>query len=224
MRPLYYLLGLLFVVAAIRMETKKATAQTNGQAARATASTCNMAQLNEQIRQNPRNVNALITRAACNLNSPGQRKPPLQNVLAAIPDLESALQIDPRNYYAHHNYAQTAYLLGFDDYAISEYTQAIALNSSGGRSYLGRGWSYFNVCELAKASADFAQAAHYDPSLRAEAASPQLMAQHQSECSRSPAPAQSLRNCPKAMIFAFNLNARYVLQSEWQKRHPGCPL
>ncbi|MGO8817802.1 MAG: tetratricopeptide repeat protein [Terriglobia bacterium] len=197
----------------------------SAQPARPSASACNMAELSEEIRQNPRNVNALVTRGACDLMpSPGLRKPPLRNVEAAIPDLETALRLDPQNYYAHHNYAQAAYLLGFDDFAIAEFTKAITLNPKGARSFLGRGWAYSNLCQLNEMATDFAQAVRLDPNLRYEVASPGQIEQHRRECSRPPAPAQAPRNCPKANIFAFSLNARFVLQSEWQKRHPGCPL
>lgn len=196
------------------------------QAARASANTCNMAQLDMEIRQNPRNVNALITRAACNLNSSpgGNRKPPLHNVESAVADLEAALKLDPQNYYAHHNYAQAAYLLGFDDYAAAEYTKAISLNPRGGRSYLGRGWAYSNVCQMNDAAADFAQAVRLDPNLRSEVESPQQIAQRRAECSRQAPTVQKPQNCPKANIFAFNLNARLALQYQWQRRHPGCPI
>jgi tetratricopeptide (TPR) repeat protein len=183
-----------------------------------------MAQLGQQIRENPRSANIYVTRAACYLDSPGLPKPPLQNILAAIPDLETALQLDPQNYYAHHNYAQAAYLLGFDDYAVSEYTKAIALNPKGARSYLGRGWAYFNVCQLNEASTDFGRAVGLDPTLRSAVASQQGFAQHKIECSRPAAPAQSARNCPKALITAFNMQARFIMEEEWRRRHPGCPL
>ena len=137
----------------------------------------------------------------------------MQNVEAAIPDLETALKLDPQNYYAHHNYAQAAYLLRFDDFAIAEFTKASALNPQGARSYLGHGWAHFNICQMNDVAADFNQAGRLDPSLRFEVAGPQQITQHRAECSRPPAPAQT-RNCPKANIFAFSLNARFLLESE----------
>ncbi len=225
MRVRFSLVFSLIVLSGIDA-TMPAFAQMNSaQVARSSSSACNIAALSQEIRQNPRNTNAYITRAACYLNSSrGLRKPPLQNVEAAIPDLETALKLDPQNYYAYHNYAQAAYLLGFDDFAIAEFTKAIALNPRGARSYLGRGWAHSNLCQVNDAAADFAQAVRLDSSLRSEVASPQQIAQHRIECSRPRTSAQAPRNCPKANIFAFSLNARFVLESEWKARHPGCPL
>ncbi len=193
--------------------------------AKFSAGACNIEQISQRIHQDPRDANAYVTRAACRLSpSPWLRKPPLQNVESAVSDLEIALKLDPQNYYAHHNYAHAAYLLGFDAFAIGEFTKAIALNPKSARSYLGRGWANSNLCRMNDMAADFAQAERLDPALESEAANPEQIALRKNECAHPPARKPAPRNCPKPDIFAFSLNARLLLESEWKTQHPGCPL
>jgi tetratricopeptide (TPR) repeat protein len=223
MRMMCSCVVVMAMVLAARSSSNGTAAPAAGQLA--SAGSCNFAALNQEIRANSRNVNALITRAACNLNSSRPPyKPPLQNVELAVADLEAALRLEPQNYYALHNYAQAAYLLGFDQYAATEYTKAIEVNPHGARSYLGRGWAYANLCQLKNMNEDFGQAVRLDHSLQREVASAQQVSQAERSCARpAPGTAQN-HNCPKAYLNAFSMNARLVLQAEWQARHPGCPL
>jgi len=220
---LAFLIALSGIAAAVPASTQARSAlQVRTMAA---TNACNFAELDQEIRQNSRNTNAYATRAACYLMpSPGLRGPSLRNIVASVADSEAALKLDPQNFYARHNYAQAAYLMGFDQFAVGEFTKAIALNPRSARSYLGRGWAYSNLCQMNNMASDFTQAVRLDPSLAREVASPQQIAQHRIECSRPPPPPQAPHNCPHASIFAFSLNARFLLENEWKARHPGCPL
>lgn len=186
---------------------------------------CNFALLGQEIQRNPQDVNARVTRAACIMNSTPSNttKPPLQSLEVAMNDLEAALKLQPNNWVAVHNYAQVAYLFGYDDFAVQQYTKAISLNPKDARGYLGRGWSYYNECHVSDAAKDFAQAARMDGSLAREGPSQPAVLQQQRQCARPPAPAQTARNCPPKNIVAFSLTARIVLENEWRRQHPGCP-
>lgn len=141
-------------------------------------------------------VNTYVTRAASLLKpSPGGGKPPLQNVEDAVRNLEIALRMDPRNFYARHNYAHAAYLLGYPAVAIDQFTKAITLNPRSGRSYLGRGYAHFQACELEAAASDFNQAMREDPALRSEVASQQKTQEKKQQCNHPPAP-PSIRQMP----------------------------
>jgi tetratricopeptide (TPR) repeat protein len=52
--------------------------------------------------------------------------------------------------------------------AVDAFNHAIALNPRSARSYLGRGWAYYQMNEEAHANADFQKALQLDPSLRAD--------------------------------------------------------
>lgn len=82
----------------------------------------------------------MSSRATCNLTfGPNDQKPPLKNLEAAVKDLEEAIKLDPKNFFARHYYAHAAYLLGYPEFAVSEFAKAISLNPGSARSYLGRG-------------------------------------------------------------------------------------
>jgi Flp pilus assembly protein TadD len=52
--------------------------------------------------------------------------------------------------------------------ALWAFDHAIALNPKSARSYLGRGWTYYQLNDQAHANADFQKALQLDPSLRAD--------------------------------------------------------
>lgn len=142
-----------------------------------------IAAASEQIRQHPRDANAWVTRAYYYLKpAPSGSKPPMKNAELAIQDLETAIKLDPKNYFARHNYAHAAYLFDFDNFAILEFNKALALNPHGARSYLGRGWAYYQSCKLNEAADDFEQAVRKDASLRGEIATPQKIQNRRQEC------------------------------------------
>jgi hypothetical protein len=71
----------------------------------------------EEIRKHPRDANAYVTRSYYYLKpTPSGGKPSMKNAELAIQDLEMAIQLDPNNYAARHNYAHAAYLFGFDNF------------------------------------------------------------------------------------------------------------
>ena len=119
-----------------------------------------------QIQQNPRDANAWVRRASAYLTAASANmKPPLRNLEAAILDLEQALRLDPNNFYARHNYGNAAYLLGYQDFAIYEFDRALAIDARSARTWMGRGWSWYEKCELDRASSDFDQAVSLDMNL-----------------------------------------------------------
>jgi tetratricopeptide (TPR) repeat protein len=52
--------------------------------------------------------------------------------------------------------------------ALWAFNHAIALNPKSARSYLGRGWTYYELNDVPHANADFQKALQLDPSLRAD--------------------------------------------------------
>jgi tetratricopeptide (TPR) repeat protein len=95
----------------------------------------------------------------------------------AAKDLEKAIKLDPKEFTAWHNYGDLNYAAG-DMWAINDHSNrnralwafnhAIALNPKSARSYLGRGWTYYELNDLPHANADFQKALQLDPSLRAD--------------------------------------------------------
>ncbi len=145
-----------------------------------------IAEATARIQRNPRDANAWVSRAAYYLTpSPGGGKPPLEYAEAAVRDLETAIRIDPNNFYARHNYAHVAYLLGYYDFAIAEFNKAIAINPAGsGRSYMGIGFAYFDGCNVDKSPPYFAKAVQLDPTLQSKVAGPARIEARRQECAR----------------------------------------
>jgi tetratricopeptide (TPR) repeat protein len=85
-------------------------------------------------------------------------------------DLEQSLRLDPNNWIAHHDYAETAYEIGTPGYplAITHFTAAIRINPKSARSYMGRGLTYIMMHDQARATPDLQQALIIDPNLRTE--------------------------------------------------------
>ena len=93
----------------------------------------------------------------------------------AAKDLEAAVQINPKDFYAWHNYGDLNYSAGdfwmLNDHSnakrsVTAFSRAIALNPKSARSYMGRGWAYLTMDDSAHANADFLAALQLDPSLR----------------------------------------------------------
>ena len=170
------------------------------------------------VRQNPSDANAYVTRAVCYMTfGPNHQKPPLKNMEAAVKDLETAIKLDPRNFFAHHNYAHAAYLLGYDDFAVYEFTKAIALNPKSGRSYMGRGYAYLEECNLKAAPPDFQKAVSLDPSLRPEVATEQIFDYHRRQCTARPVPPPNFRATPGTDQY-LDHNSDYWRQRNWEER------
>jgi tetratricopeptide (TPR) repeat protein len=94
----------------------------------------------------------------------------------AAKDLEQAAVFDPKDFAAWHNYGDANYRAG--DFwpagghsnarrALNAFHKAVALNPKSARAYMGRGWVYQDLDDVAYANADFPRALQLDPSLRA---------------------------------------------------------
>jgi tetratricopeptide (TPR) repeat protein len=145
------------------------------------------------------------------------QKPPLRNMEAAVKDLETAIKLDPRNFFAHHNYAHAAYLLGYDDFAVHEFNKAIALNPRSGRSYMGRGYAYLEECNFKAAPPDFQKAVSLDPSLRREVANEQIFARHRAQCTARPVPPPNFRATPGTDQY-LDHSSDFWRQRNWDER------
>ena len=120
----------------------------------------------ERIQQNPKDANAYVRRAAHHLAlQPKGYAVQLTHLRAAIADLETALKLEPNNFYARHNYADIAYRTGADGLAVAEFTKAIELNPKSAQSYMGRGWAKTALGKDAEAQKDFDQALKLNPAL-----------------------------------------------------------
>jgi Tfp pilus assembly protein PilF len=148
---------------------------------------------------------------------PNDRKPPLKNMEAAVKDLETAIKLAPRNFFAHHNYAHAAYLLGYDNFAVYEFTKAIALNPNSGRSYMGRGFAYLEECNFKAAPPDFQKAVSLDPSLRSEVATEQVYARHRVQCTARPVPPPNFRATPGTDQYLDHSSDYWRLRT-WEER------
>jgi hypothetical protein len=179
---------------------------------------CDMAQLTKAINDRPKDSNAWFSRADCLLTPrPGNQRPLIKNFEAAIKDLERGLQLDPRNWRAHHNFGHAAELLPYENLAIYEFSQAIAINPKGAESYLGRGWAQFESCLLKQAAADFQRAASLDASMRSRIPTNERMNVKQAECVRPPPVPEYMRVGPQADPY-FDHNSDYWRQRRWEER------
>lgn len=130
-------------------------------------------QANRLLRQNPKDVTALVTRAAVSLSIATKSPYGFFWIYKASKDLEIAIRLEPNNYYARHNYGQAAFQagdMGKDQpnmrLAVTQFTKAIQLNPKAARSYMGRGWAYQMLNDKARMQADYDMALRLDPSLR----------------------------------------------------------
>lgn len=124
---------------------------------------------------NPRDANAFSLRGVLALQAAHQSLYRIYWLHFAARDLEHALRLDPRDFYAHHNYAEVCFETGdvspampVEHLAVTHFTEAIALNPRSARSYMGRGWAYLMIGDERRANADFAAALRLDPALRPE--------------------------------------------------------
>lgn len=92
-------------------------------------------------------------------------------------DLEQAIALNPNDFAAWHNYGDVNHRTGngwdLTDHsaarrAVNAFSKAIGLNHKSARSYMGRGWSYLDMDDNARANADFKKALQLDPSLRSD--------------------------------------------------------
>jgi tetratricopeptide (TPR) repeat protein len=129
------------------------------------------------LRRNPRDEEALVNRGVYGLRLARKSRYETFLVWLAAKDLEQAIKIDPNDFAAWHNYGDVNYSAG-DMWAINDhsnarrsvdaFSHAIALNPRSARSYMGRGWAYYQMFDGAHATADFRKALELDPSLRAD--------------------------------------------------------
>lgn len=127
------------------------------------------------LSKNPRDVNALDNRAYLGMEFAKRGLYRTYWQWLAAKDLEAAMQINPKDFVAWHNYGDLNYSAGdfwmTNDHsnarrAVAAFTRAIALNPGSARSYMGRGWAYLAMDDQPHASADFSTALKLDPSLR----------------------------------------------------------
>ena len=127
------------------------------------------------LSKNPRDVNALDNRGYLDMEFAKKGLYRSYWQWLAAKDLEAAVQINPKDFYAWHNYGDLNYSSGdlwmMNDHsnakrAVTAFTRAIALNPGSARSYMGRGWAYLTMDDQDHANADFSTALKLDPSLR----------------------------------------------------------
>lgn len=127
------------------------------------------------LTKNPRDVTALDNRAYLDMQFARKGLYRSYWQWLAAKDLEAAVQINPRDFAAWHNYGDLNYSAGdfwmTNDHsnakrAVTAFTRAIELNPKSARSYMGRGWAYLSMDDGARANADFSTALRMDPSLR----------------------------------------------------------
>lgn len=133
---------------------------------------------NEQsaaLRKNPRDEDALVNRGVYGLRLARTSSYNTFLVWLAAKDLEQAIKLDPRDFAAWHNYGDVNYTAG-DNWmqndhsnarrAVDAFNHAIRLNPQSARSYMGRGWAYYEMNDRAAANADFQKALQLDSTLR----------------------------------------------------------
>ncbi len=114
-----------------------------------------LADLNEALRLDPKNVMALITRAVLWTvkNRPDQ----------AFADANKAVELDTRNAYAFEQRAMIACSQKNDDGALRDFDRAIELGSQWVMIYVARGGIFLKRGELEKGQADLDHALQIDP-------------------------------------------------------------
>jgi len=132
---------------------------------------------NAALIKNPKDEGALVDRGVYDLRLAKTSRLGTFLLWLAAKDLEQAIRLDPRDFAAWHNYGDVNYSAG-DDWAhnshanalraVDAFNHAIALNPRSARSYLGRGWAYYQMNDQTHANADFQKALQLDPSLQAD--------------------------------------------------------
>jgi tetratricopeptide (TPR) repeat protein len=132
---------------------------------------------NATLIKNPKDEGALVDRAVAAERLQRTSRFSTYLLWLAAKDLEQAIRLDPKDFAAWHNYGDVNYDSG-DDWAhnshanalraVDAFNHAIALNPRSARSYMGRGWAYYQMNDQAHANADFQKALQLDPSLRAD--------------------------------------------------------
>jgi tetratricopeptide (TPR) repeat protein len=127
------------------------------------------------LAKNPRDVNALDNRGYLGMQFAKKGLYRTYWQWLAAKDLEAAVQINPKDFYAWHNYGDLNYSAGDfwmqNDHSnakrsVTAFTRAITLNPKSARSYMGRGLAYLAMDDPTHAKADFSAALQLDPSLR----------------------------------------------------------
>ena len=129
------------------------------------------------LAKNPNDEDALVNRGVTAHRLARTSRLDMYLDWLAAKDLEKAIKLDPKEFTAWHNYGDLNYAAG-DMWAINDHSNrnralwafnhAIALNPKSARSYLGRGWTYYELNDVPHANADFQKALQLDPSLRAD--------------------------------------------------------
>jgi tetratricopeptide (TPR) repeat protein len=134
-----------------------------------------LAQWTAVLEKNPKDFNALNQRGSLSLYAAHRSRYSVFRIYRAAKDLESAIKLNPTDFYARHNYAQAAFEAGdWGDaqpnmhLAVIQFTKAIELNPKSARSYMGRGWAYLMLNDQSHAEADFKKTRELDPSLQAD--------------------------------------------------------
>ena len=132
-------------------------------------------QENANLLKNPNDEAALVNRGVTAHRLAKTSRLDMYLDWLAAKDLEKAIKLDPKEFTAWHNYGDLNYAAG-DMWAINDHSNrnralwafnhAIALNPKSARTYLGRGWTYLELNDVAHANADFQKALQLDPSLR----------------------------------------------------------
>jgi hypothetical protein len=101
--------------------------------------------VNAVLRQNPKDTTALVTRGYYETEFSGKGLYGGYWQQLAARDLEQAIPLDPKNFFAWHNYGNLNYLAGdlwtANDHsnairAVNAFTHAIAINPQSARSYM----------------------------------------------------------------------------------------
>jgi tetratricopeptide (TPR) repeat protein len=132
---------------------------------------------NAALIKNPKDEAALVNRGVEAHRLARTSRYEMFWIWLAAKDLEQAVRLDPKDFAAWHNYGDVNYGAG-DDWAhhshanalraLDAFNHALALNPRSPRSYMGRGWVYYELNDQAHANADFQKALQLDPSLRAD--------------------------------------------------------
>lgn len=168
------------------------------------------------LQHNPNDGNALVLRGYAALSASGQSMYKIFWLHFAAKNLERAIQLDPNNFYARHNYAETCFQTGDQSdaqpvmhLAVAQFTKAIQLKPDSARSYMGRGWAYLMLDDQPHAQADFRRALQLDPQLQPELQKEASAIQYR----------RSQKGCAEAVLrrmgaYVVNRNARTYQQCQ----------